>query len=128
MTTVVPFEPTATSAFTFQATLDGGQYAVSVPWNLYGQRYYVQIADTSGNLIVNRALVGSPAALQIQTASWANGTVSVQVVSPYYFPFGSVVEATISGCLPNTYNGQYLITVLGPSSFSYPLEIGRAHV
>lgn len=60
MTTYVNFTPSASAVFSFQATLDSSLYAVTVPWNLFGQRYYVNIYDTSGSLIVSRPLVGSP--------------------------------------------------------------------
>ena len=57
----VPFVASATQQFSFQATFDGVTYTVSVPWNLYRQDYYITITDTSGNLVVHRARVGSPA-------------------------------------------------------------------
>ena len=60
MTTYVPFVPSAVSPPQFQATLDGQLCTVVVSWNLFGQRYYVAVYDSTGTLIVNRALVGSP--------------------------------------------------------------------
>jgi hypothetical protein len=57
----VPFVASSTAQFSFSAVLDGNLYTISTPWNLYRQDYYVQINDSSGNLIVHRARVGSPA-------------------------------------------------------------------
>ena len=59
-TVYVPFLPSTTSNFTFQATLDGTNYIVIVGWNWFGERYYVNIYDTSQTLILSTGLVGSP--------------------------------------------------------------------
>jgi hypothetical protein len=60
MTDYVNFQPTDTGPFQFQATLDGTQYNIVVTYNVYGQRYYVNIYSTQGTLIVARPMVGSP--------------------------------------------------------------------
>lgn len=59
MTTVTPFAPTANGPFQFQATLDTVVYNITVTWNVYGQRWYVNITDQGGNLIVCLPLIGS---------------------------------------------------------------------
>jgi hypothetical protein len=60
MATLIQFNPSATANFQFQATLDGQNYIVVVTWNLFGQRYYINIYDTSGVLKLAMPLVGSP--------------------------------------------------------------------
>jgi hypothetical protein len=60
MTTVTPFQPTATQAFAFTPTLDGAQYNLIVTWNLAGARWYFNLYDLSGNLILAAALIASP--------------------------------------------------------------------
>lgn len=60
MTTFVDFKPAANNPFQFQATLDGQLYTVIVTWNLFGQRYYVNVYTLGGVLIVAIAMVGSP--------------------------------------------------------------------
>lgn len=57
---IVPFVPSATSPFQFQATLDGATYNVVVTWNVFGQRYYVNVYDQGGALVICMAMVGSP--------------------------------------------------------------------
>ncbi len=59
--TVIPFQP-ANSSPPFQTvvTLDGANYALTVTWNVYGQRWYVTIMDDNGNIMWNGAMVGSP--------------------------------------------------------------------
>jgi len=64
MSTVTPFSPTATEPFQFQAALTDGvlgtaTYNCVVLWNTFGQRWYIQVADQSGNLIVNAPMVAS---------------------------------------------------------------------
>lgn len=65
MTTLVQFNPSSTANFQFQATLDGQNYIVIVTWNLFGQRYYVNIYNTSGVLILAMPMIGSPADFDI---------------------------------------------------------------
>jgi uncharacterized protein DUF6983 len=60
MTTYVAFQPQPNVVFQFQATLDGNLYTISLTWNVYGQRYYVNVYDTQNNWIVTIALIGSP--------------------------------------------------------------------
>ena len=60
MTDYINFQPFDTGPFQFQATLDGTQYNIVVTYNVYGQRYYVNIYSTQGALIVARPMVGSP--------------------------------------------------------------------
>ena len=65
MSTVTAFSPTATEPFQFQAVLTDvvlgtATYNCVVLWNSFGQRWYLQVADQSGNLIVNTPMVASP--------------------------------------------------------------------
>lgn len=59
MTTVVQFQPSTTNAFQFQPTLDGDIYTCIVTWNLYGQRFYINVIGLDGTLIFTLALIGS---------------------------------------------------------------------
>ena len=58
--TYIPFTPSATANFTFQATLDGAIYNVICTWNVFGERYYINIYDSTQNLIVSLPVIGSP--------------------------------------------------------------------
>lgn len=60
MTTYTDFAPPVNQMFQFQPTLDGNQYIVTVPWNQYGKRYYINIQDLLGNTVLFVALIGSP--------------------------------------------------------------------
>ena len=58
--TVTTFAPTTLKIFSFQATFDGAQYDVLIPWNVSRQGWYYNILDQANNLVVASALVGSP--------------------------------------------------------------------
>ncbi|MES2048849.1 MAG: hypothetical protein V4447_10640 [Pseudomonadota bacterium] len=64
-TVYIPFAPTGAANFQFQVTLDGAEYVVVVNWNLFGQRYYINIYDTAQTLIVCLPLIGSPLSFNI---------------------------------------------------------------
>lgn len=60
MTTLIQFNPVEGSNFQFNCTLDGQPYTAIITWNFYSPRYYINIYDTGGNLIVINPLTGSP--------------------------------------------------------------------
>jgi hypothetical protein len=60
MTTIVNFKPTGSTPFSFNATLDSNPYVITIPWNAYGLRYYINIYDTSNNLVMVKPLIASP--------------------------------------------------------------------
>ena len=57
---LVPFTPSPSANFQFQLTLDGQQYNAICTFNPYGQRYYVNIYDTTQTLALARPVVPSP--------------------------------------------------------------------
>ncbi len=60
MTTLVSFMPSNVSPFQFNVTLDGIPYVAICNWNLYGQRYYINIYTQTRTLIMSRPIIGSP--------------------------------------------------------------------
>ena len=58
--TYIPFNPSNTTAFSFQAILDKVAYNITVTWNVFGQRYYINIYTMQGALVVCCPLIGSP--------------------------------------------------------------------
>lgn len=58
---VFAFVPQAgTGLFQFQPTFDGQAYTCVIYWNLAGQRYFIACVTLNGELVYNRALIGSP--------------------------------------------------------------------
>ena len=121
MTTYFAFQPTAQQSFSFQPTLDGATYNVTVPWNFAAQRWYLQIQDLNGNLIVYRPLIGSPPTTQLTSLSWASGVVTALAPARLGYRLGQAVTLTISGASPDALNGVFPCTVTGPASFTYTL-------
>ena len=59
-TNLIQFNPTSNANFQFNATFDGDIYSVIITYNIYSERYYVNIYDTTNALIVCLPLIGSP--------------------------------------------------------------------
>jgi hypothetical protein len=59
-TIYIAFNPSSSSNFVFQCTLDGANYVVVVTWNLFGERYYINLYNTQQKLILCTAVVPSP--------------------------------------------------------------------
>lgn len=88
-TTYIDFTPSASAPFQFQATLDGAVYTVILTWNLFGQRYYVNIYTLDGTRVLSIPLigsVGSPAdvftktGLAVQSVSMTAGYFTTQLI------------------------------------------------
>ena len=123
--TIIPFTPNSTSVFQTIITLDGVEYRLITSWNLWG-RWYINIYDLSGNLIVTEPLIASPNALPlappqetetIQSMTWDDvngGTVSVVMQAPSVFTLGDSINiqgATNDGTAGDAaVNGIFVIT------------------
>lgn len=57
----------------------------------------------------------------IATLAWASNVVTVTTSVPHGFGIGEVFSITIAGATPIGYNGTYLATITGASTFTYPL-------
>lgn len=60
MATLTQFTPTVNQNFTFQPTLDGQQYSAIVTWQLFGQRWVLNLYSLQGTLVVSKPLRSSP--------------------------------------------------------------------
>jgi hypothetical protein len=122
VTTIVPFQPSAQSTFQFQPTLDGQTYSAVVTWSLFGKRYYINLYALDGTLIVSEAMVGSPTGISIQSLSWYLGTVTLTCVVPHLLKIGTTVKMSVSGCLPDGYNGTFLMLAASPTTLTYSVS------
>lgn len=124
MTTYVDFVPSTDTPFQFQATFDGAQYNVVVTWNEFGQRYYINVYDLGGNLILARARIDSGAKLQA-AFSWFIGTVTAVTNGPHNVPIGSVANITASDTGLG-YDGQYQALATNLNTLTYLLAVNPA--
>jgi hypothetical protein len=60
MATLIQFTPTITENFSFLPTLDGQQYAATVYWSLFGQRWILSLYTLQNVLVVQKPLTASP--------------------------------------------------------------------
>jgi hypothetical protein len=117
--TFVQFVPSTVSPFTFQATIAGTQYTCAVLWSPYGQRYYIQVSDLSGNVLLYRPLIACGPQL-VAAFSWANGTATAVAQAAHNVPIGSVVNVWISQTGLG-FDGGFQALATGPLTLTYPL-------
>lgn len=118
MSTLVDFVPSTIAAFQFQAQLNGTPYNVTVTWNLFGQRFYINVNDLSGNLILCRALTSSGPSL-LASLTWLNGTATA-TTPPHNVPVGSVAAVTISQT-NSGFDGSFPTLSTGATTLTYSL-------
>ena len=119
--TIFPFLPSNTAPFQFQPTLDGDVYTVVVTWNLFGRRYYANVYQLDGTLVVSLPVIGSAGGVGISSIVWGGGKVTVTTAVPHGYRVTSTVAVTISGCAPDAFNGRYDCAITGPTTFFYLL-------
>jgi hypothetical protein len=119
--TVFPFKPTSQALFTFSPTLDGQQYQAIVTWNLFAQRYYLNLYTLSNVLVVSLAITGSPNGVALQSLTWLNGKVLAVTAAPHGLRLGRIVTLAVANVSPAAYNGTVQCLITGPSTFSYAL-------
>jgi hypothetical protein len=119
--TAFAFLPSTQNVFQFQPTLDGALYTASVPWNLSGQRYYLNLFALDGTRIFTLPLIGSRDAVGLEDITWANGIVTATTVDPHGYMMGKTIDLHVLGCLPTGYNGRVKALVTGLSEVQYQL-------
>jgi len=60
MPTSIQFSPAINANFQFNCTLDTQPHTAIITWNRYSPRYYINIYNTAGTLVVTNPLIGSP--------------------------------------------------------------------
>jgi hypothetical protein len=121
--TAITFTPnnSQTPPFSALITMDGVQYTLAITWNVFGQRWYTNLYALDGTLVFCKALVGSPNAVTVESAVWADGYVAITTSAPHNFRIGTEAQITIIGCAPGVLNGTILCSVTGPDTFIFPL-------
>ncbi len=126
MTTLTPLISSTLVAPKFTANLDGDDYSVVITWNMSGQRYYINVYDTSGNWITTVPIISSPPGEEIASAAYdpnrAVMTMTKRVPGGHRKP-GTIVEYTLQGFMPQIYNGVYQCLTINDTTFSYPLAV-----
>lgn len=116
-----PFTPSTVSAPLFKPTLDGVIYACTVTWNLSGQRYFINVSTLQGVAIVSLALVASPPAAEIETATYdaVRGVATLAMSAPHGVRVGNTVARAVDGCVPSDYDGAVTMLATGSTTLDY---------
>ena len=123
MTTYFPFTPSRIAPPQFRPTFDGDIYLCTVTWSLFGKRYYVNCYDQASARIFTMPLIETLTGINIITMSWDVEThlVTASCAQAHGLKVGTIVNLTLNGCLPTTYNGAYACNVVSPTDFTYTL-------
>jgi hypothetical protein len=122
MTTLIDFTPSATSLFTFLAQLGGGNYYnIAVPWNPFGERWYIKVSDLSNNVILHRAIAQSGPKFQ-SVCTWNDGVGTAALSGSHNVRVGELANARISQT--NTdFDGLYSALAIDPLTMTFPLAV-----
>lgn len=68
--TIIPFTPSLTTnpAWSSNMTLDNAVYIATTYWNLYAQRWYLQLESPQGQVVWYGAMISSTPALNVPLA------------------------------------------------------------
>lgn len=121
--TTVAFTPSPLQPFQFQATLDGQQYTVIVTWNIFGQRWYINIYSLNGVLVAVLPLIGSAVTLQLASLMWNQlaGIMVATTMLPLPFKIGQVVNLSLANIVPVALNGRVQCNITGLKTFTFPM-------
>lgn len=117
--TFINFTPSTVSAFTFQASIGGTQYQVTVTWNVFGQRYYVNVYSLGGVLIVCRALISCGPQL-LASFVWSDNFATATTQVAHNVPLGNSVDIVVSQT-SSPFDGTYPAFATSSTTLAYPL-------
>ena len=132
MTTVIPFLPSNITTPEFRAKLDGNDYTIRITWNISALRYYINIYAQDGTWIITVPLISTPPARSVANARYDSflNSVIVDLVPPDQWPIplpgpitkpGTIIEYTLEGFQPNTYNGKFRCLHINGTEFTFPM-------
>lgn len=132
MATIVPFLPSNIVAPSFNTVFDGKNHKVVITWNISSQRYYINVYDSVGNWIITVPLISSPPPRAVLDAQYDPflGSVVVDLVDPSLWPIplggpitkpGTIIEYTLEGFQPSTYNGKFRCLHIDGTQFTFPM-------
>jgi hypothetical protein len=113
----IPFTPSTTSVFSFSPTLGGTTYNATVTWNVFGQRYYINITDLSSNHILTTAIVSSGPRWQV-SLSWANGFATAVATTPHNITIGASANLRVSET-GTGFDGNWQVWATSATTFQY---------
>jgi hypothetical protein len=141
MTTVIPFIPSNIITPKFNVLLDNTNCTITVTWNVSAQRYYINVYSTDGTWIITTPLVSCPPARSVNSVNWdsTRRVLNVQMVDPSFWPVplasgalaipsGTIIDYTLEGFQPATYNGLFRGLQIDEITFSVPMDTDPGQV
>lgn len=89
-TTSIPFTPSIASPFRFTFQADGATWAAVVTWNVFGQRWYLNVYFQDGTRVFTVPLVGSSTWVTTPLATQEENYLA-RVFNPYLVGVGALV-------------------------------------
>lgn len=120
--TTYPFTPSPLLNQVFNPILGGNTYTATITWNVFGQRWYLNLTDAAGTVVITTAVVSSQNPQAISSLSWDDNVVTVQTQNPHWLPLGWVGKLYLSGNVPSAYNGLVTATATGPATLTFALD------
>lgn len=134
MTTIIPFVPSRIKAPSFDATLDGAVYSITVTWNVSARRYYINVYDQNSTWILTVPLISTPPGRAVDSVVYDPflNRCTVTLVSPSEWPVplspsgintkpGTMIDYTLQGFQPDTYNGKVRGMHINETTFVFPM-------
>jgi hypothetical protein len=141
MTTVIPFIPSNIAVPKFNVLLDNSNCMITVTWNVSAQRYYINVYTTDGTWIITTPLVSCPPARAVESVKWdsTRRALMVQMVDPSLWPVplasgglltppGTMIDYTLEGFQPTTFNGLFRGLTVDEVTFSIPMDTDPGQV
>lgn len=122
MTTVVAFQPPPEDQATFDVQMDGSGHRATVPYSVFGQRYYLRLEQNDRTVVFLLPVIGSPMARQIEAVTWFRGRVTITLVRRHGYSPGQTVRLTVIECVPSVLNGRRLMLCDDDRTLSFALD------
>lgn len=119
---IFEFAPPPDDAFRFSPVIDGETYEAAVEWSIFGRRWFLRLSEPGGALALYTAVVESPVLARVDSLRWDQARGRVILTAEHALPIGAVVQMTVRGSLPETYNGNFDMAVESPNTLSYPMK------
>lgn len=121
MSTTIQFTPSTAAPFQFKPTISSTLYTAVVTWNAFAERYYLNLYDESGDLVLCTAIVSSGPRLGA-TLTWEDtgfgGVATATTASAHNIPIGQLANVRISQT-DTAYDGNWQVLSTGATTVTY---------
>lgn len=123
MSTTIQFTPSTAGPFQFKPTIANTLYTAFVTQNLFGGRYYLNLFDQSGALVLSRPLSSTGPKLQA-TLTWEDtgigGLATITTASAHNVPVGQLANVYVSQT-GASFNGLWQVLSVSEIELTYAL-------